>query len=94
MSGSCLFKIPHSCGSKDGLQVFEKEGGEVDGYCFSCKTYVPDPLGGQSVEDFPVKKRLKKTSAIPQTLAIPSSCDAGSNSRKKQSPKVQIKVHY
>lgn len=61
MSGSCLFKIPHSCGSKDGLQVFEKEGGEVDGYCFSCKTYVPDPLGGQSVEEFPVKKRLKKT---------------------------------
>ncbi len=61
MSGQTLFKIPHSCGSSDGLQVFEKEDGSVDGYCFSCKRYVPDPLGGQSVEDFPVKKRLKKT---------------------------------
>jgi twinkle protein len=37
-------KIPHSCGSRNGLQVFEKEDGTTDGYCFSCNTYIPDPL--------------------------------------------------
>lgn len=61
MAGTSLFKIPHSCGSSDGLQVFEQEDGTVDGYCYSCKSYVPDPLQGQSAEDFPVKKRLKKS---------------------------------
>jgi hypothetical protein len=34
--GECLVKLPHSCGSRSGLQVFEKEDGTVDGYCFSC----------------------------------------------------------
>ena len=59
--GQCLFKTAHSCGTTDALQVFEKEDGSVDGFCYACKTYVPDPLGGKTIEDFPVKKRLKKS---------------------------------
>jgi twinkle protein len=39
----CIEKISHTCGSMDGLQVFEKEDGSYDGYCFSCGTFVPDP---------------------------------------------------
>lgn len=39
----CVEKLPHSCGSKDGLQVFQKEDGSYDGYCFACKTLVADP---------------------------------------------------
>ena len=39
----CVEKLPHSCGSRNGLQVFEKEGGGYDGYCFACGTYVEDP---------------------------------------------------
>lgn len=40
-------KLPHSCGTRSGLQVFQKEDGSLDGFCFSCKQYVPDPLGDQ-----------------------------------------------
>ena len=43
MAGSCVEKLPHSCGSRDGLQVFEDKKGEYTGYCFSCGVYVNDP---------------------------------------------------
>lgn len=43
MAGACVDKLPHSCGTRRGLQVFQKEDGTYDGYCFSCKTYVADP---------------------------------------------------
>lgn len=39
----CVEKLPHSCSSRSGLQVFAKEDGSFDGYCFSCGTYVPNP---------------------------------------------------
>jgi len=42
---SCIEKLSHTCGSSDGLQVFAAEGGGVNGYCFSCNTYVPHPYG-------------------------------------------------
>ena len=41
--GKCVEKLPHSCGSRRGLQVFQKEDGSYDGFCFSCGTAVPDP---------------------------------------------------
>jgi twinkle protein len=58
----CLVKLPHSCGSRNALQVFENEDGSVSGYCFSCKTSVPHPLGvGKNAEDIPQEQRLRKT---------------------------------
>jgi twinkle protein len=39
----CVERLPHSCGSLDGLQVFQQEDGDYDGYCFGCKTYVAHP---------------------------------------------------
>lgn len=42
----CVEKLPHrtdKCNSANGLQVFEKEGGGYDGFCFACGTYVADP---------------------------------------------------
>lgn len=39
----CVEKIAHSCGSGDGLQVFLKDNGTYDGFCFSCNKYVPNP---------------------------------------------------
>ena len=55
--GQCLDKTAHSCGTRNGLQVFEGEGGKVNGYCFSCDTYVNNPYGEErSVEDLPKKK--------------------------------------
>lgn len=60
--GECLVKLPHSCGSRSGLQVFEKEDGTVDGYCFSCKTYVANPYGApKKASDIPAAQRLRKS---------------------------------
>lgn len=59
---NCVAKLPHSCGSRKGLQVFEKEDGVLDGYCYSCDTYVKHPYGKpKSIEDIPAKERLGKS---------------------------------
>lgn len=39
----CVEKLPHSCGTSDGLQVFHNDDGSYSGYCFACSTYVEDP---------------------------------------------------
>lgn len=59
--GQCLVKLPHSCGSRDALQVFENDDGSLTGYCYSCRTYVPDPMNGKRAEDIPKAQRLRKT---------------------------------
>jgi twinkle protein len=57
----CVIKVGHSCGSKNGLQIFEEEG-QLTGYCFSCSTFVADPLGkGKKLADIPKKQRLTKS---------------------------------
>ncbi len=44
--GICIDKLPHSCGTRHGLQVFvNEETGHVNGYCFACKTPVINPYG-------------------------------------------------
>lgn len=39
----CVEKLAHKCGSRNGLQVFLRDDGKYDGYCFSCGTYEQDP---------------------------------------------------
>jgi len=57
----CVLKLPHDCGSRDALQVFEEDG-KLSGYCFSCGKYEHDPLGeGKSLDDIPEKQRLGKS---------------------------------
>jgi len=59
---NCIQKLPHSCGSRKGLQVFEKDDGTLDGFCFSCNTYVKHPYGEpKSIDDIPEKERLGKS---------------------------------
>jgi len=41
----CIEKLPHRCGTRNGLQVFAREDGGVDGFCFSCGTFVRHPYG-------------------------------------------------
>lgn len=43
--GACVEKLPHSCGGTKSLQVFQREDGGYDGYCFRCGTHVKDPYG-------------------------------------------------
>lgn len=60
--GNCVAKLPHSCGSRAGLQVFEKDDGTLDSYCFSCSTYVKHPFGTpKTVDEIPKKQRIGKT---------------------------------
>lgn len=62
--GQCLDKIAHSCGTNGGLQVFAREDGGVDGYCFSCEEYVRHPYGEEKLaKSIPKSKRTKKTQA-------------------------------
>ena len=60
--GTCLDKIAHSCGTNGGLQVFAREDGGVDGWCFSCEEYVRHPYGEEKLaKSIPKAKRKKKT---------------------------------
>lgn len=68
MAGSCLDKLPHSCGTKKGLQVFAGEDGNVNGYCFSCGTYVAHPYGGPVSADTLPKKEEKTEEEIAEQL--------------------------
>lgn len=59
---NCLFKLPHSCGTKDGLQVFERDDGSIDGFCFTCNSYIRHPLGNETkARDIDAEKRVGKT---------------------------------
>lgn len=56
MSGVPIERLPHSCGTRSGLQVFAQEDGTVDGWCFSCETHVADPYGdGRKAKDIKIK---------------------------------------
>jgi len=49
--GIAIEKRGHSCGTRSGLQVFANEDGKVNGYCFSCKTFVANPYGEPKTVD-------------------------------------------
>ena len=63
----CVDKIEHDCGSTS-LQVFERDDGDVDGYCFSCSTYVRNPYGDTAVEDRP-KRKVKSQEDIQAEIS-------------------------
>lgn len=51
MAGRPIKKLAHSCGSRSGLQAFIADDGKIDGYCYSCGTYVRHPFGGDVKEE-------------------------------------------
>ena len=79
--GQCLDKLPHSCGSGDGLQVFSREEDDgVDGFCFACGEYVRHPYGDdRKAEDIPkpepktpeqIEEEIKEIGDY-QTISLP-----------------------
>lgn len=80
MSGRCVEKLPHSCGTSDALQVFEADRGGYTGYCFSCDTFINDPYTNKEEGYKPPKikkataediaKELAEISALP-TVDLP-----------------------
>lgn len=72
--GVCLQKIPHSCGTRTGLQVFARdEDGSVDGYCFSCGTYVRHPYGEERAANTLPAPEVKTEAQIEAEIAEVSS---------------------
>ena len=74
--GQCVLKTAHSCGTRQGLQVYEQEDGSLNGYCWSCNTFVANPLGvGKVLADIPKAQRLTKSrEEIQQELAEIGEC--------------------
>lgn len=67
-------KLPHSCGSRDGLQVWVDENGKYDGYCFSCKQFVANPYEHHSPGHTPnvrfkseeeIQRQMEEASSLP-----------------------------
>jgi len=70
VSTKCIEKLPHrtdKCNSSSGLQVFAKEGGGYDGYCFACGEYIPNPYGDKP-EGYKPKVSIKSDEEIQAEL--------------------------
>lgn len=65
----CLTKLPHKCGGRSSLQVFAREDGGVDGYCFSCSTFVRHPYGEPRNSDEIERPPAKTPEEIQAELA-------------------------
>lgn len=68
MSGTCLAKLPHSCGTKKGLQVFAGDDGNVNGFCFSCGEYVSHPYGEPRATDSLPQPEKKTDEEVAEQL--------------------------
>ncbi len=72
--GIPIDKLPHSCGTRRGLQVFANEDtGKVDGWCFSCGTYVANPYGEEKTIDEVNMPQPKTQAEIDAEIAEVSS---------------------
>ena len=54
----------HHCGSRQGLNLYEEKDGTVNGWCFSCRTYEPDPLNGNTME----RAGIERTARTPEEI--------------------------
>lgn len=74
MSGVCIDKLSHDCGTRKGLQVFaDPDSGEVTGFCFSCGTYVHNPYGEPTTIDKVDLPKPKTEEEIQREIAEVSS---------------------
>ena len=71
MSGKCVGKAScPSCGSSDGVQIFEQDDGKRDGFCFACQTRYP------KAEDLSVtaqKQERRSMLTIQDVNSLPSA---------------------
>ncbi len=62
--GACVAKTSHSCGTRQGVQVYERDDGTVDGFCWSCREYVRHPYDQErKIADLPKADRTSLTEA-------------------------------
>lgn len=60
MSGEVVERLPHSCGTRRGLNVFKNPDGTYSGWCFQCKKYIPNPYEDKPA-DYKPPVGFKKT---------------------------------
>lgn len=77
---TCVEKIAHRCGSRAGVQVFQKEDGSYDGYAFCCGEYIPNPYEGvvghtppkvTKKTDEQIDEEASEIYALPDAEALP-----------------------
>lgn len=70
MSKKYVERLPHSCGTKGGLQVIQEPDGRYTGFCFKCHTYVKDPYGDRLEEGYvPPRPKTKSPQEVAKELA-------------------------
>lgn len=57
---SVVERLPHSCGTRKGLNIFVNEDGSYSGFCFNCKEYITDPYKDKP-KDYKPPQGFKKT---------------------------------
>lgn len=67
-SGINVGRMPHHCGSRKGLNLYEQENGNIDGFCFSCKKYEEDPLNGNTMEKAGIARTAKTKEEIEEEI--------------------------
>lgn len=74
-AGRLIGKIPHDkCGSSDALAVYEHEDGKVDGYCWSCDSYEPNPYGDSQEQNNRGNARMSYTPQLTVTQIFAYQC--------------------
>ena len=70
----CIEKLPHECGTRQGLQVFaDEDTGKVSGYCFACCTYVADPYGEpKTLTDIPQRDTSEDEERVEEIGSYPT----------------------
>ena len=68
MTKRYIEKLPHSCGTTRGLQVFLEDDGRYTGYCFSCHTHVKDPYAEKEQGYTPPKPSTKSPEQVKKEL--------------------------
>lgn len=66
--GTLVGRTGHQCGARQALNLYEEPDGRVTGFCFSCKQYEPDPLGGNTMEKAGIERTAKSPEEIQKEL--------------------------
>lgn len=82
--GVCIDKLPHSCGTRQGLQVFANEDtGKVNGFCFHCRTWIANPYGEErTINDVELPKPKTETEIQAELAEVSGYVVVDAPSRK------------
>ena len=97
MSGITIDKLPHSCGTSKGLQVYANpDTGQINGWCFACSKFVANPYGVEKTVDdveLPEPKTEAQIKAEIAEISGYATVDVKSRKlRKRYLEKFDIKI--